>query len=85
MKVVRRDNATGLSWIKLAVGVCTVILVGNGVLLAMLSIRFHQNEKNNAAFFRQERETDIIDQLKARVESAYGIVAHIAASHPVVG
>jgi len=65
---------------KLIIGVLLSIIVGNTVLLLFMSSLLQRQSIEQLASLRREKENEIINELKGRVESASSIIGYFAAT-----
>jgi signal transduction histidine kinase/ActR/RegA family two-component response regulator len=65
---------------KLIIGVLLSIILGNTVLLLFMSSLLQRQSADQLASLRREKENEIINELKGRVESAHSIIGYFAAA-----
>jgi len=68
--------------IKLILGAVLAITLGNAVLLYVLTQVLDRHGAEQLARLREERNADIVDELRGRVESAHSVVSFLAATVP---
>ena len=66
----------------LIIGVLLSIILGNTALLVFMSSLLAKQSAEQLAALRRERESEIINELKGRVESAHSIIGYFAATVP---
>ncbi len=66
----------------LIIGVLLSIILGNAALLVFMSSLLARQSAEQLAALRREKESEIINELKGRVESAWSIIGYFAATVP---
>ena len=66
----------------LIIGVLLSIILGNAALLVFMSSLLAKQSTEQLAALRREKESEIINELKGRVESARSIIGYFAATVP---
>ena len=69
---------------KLIIGVLLSIIVGNAALLFFISSLLARHSAEQLSALRREKEVEIINELKGRVESAGSIIGYFATTVPDV-